>query len=157
MTSSKPVAVICGASATGLGVGRDLGRFGVPVVFADFESFRPGFVSRFASRDTPGIVASSEEDLIDQLTDFAESQAETPVLFQTTDQLVLAVAKHRHRLEGKFHIADSTRNGIADVVADKASFYDLCVKHGVTAPRTAFPKTSEEALSTVQGLSLIHI
>ena len=29
-----PLAVICGASATGLGVGRDLGRRGVSVVFA---------------------------------------------------------------------------------------------------------------------------
>lgn len=147
---NNPIAVICGASATGLGVGRDLGRRGVPVVFADFEPFRPGFASRFASREAGPLVAKSEADLVDQLINFAQRQTQTPVLFQTTDQLVLAVAKHRKRLETVFHIADSTRLGIADLVADKRAFYELCVKHGVAAPRTAFPETAEQALATVR-------
>ena len=146
---TTPIAVICGASATGLGVGRDLGKYGVPVVFADFESFRPGFASKFASRDYSGIVVHSEAELIAQLIGFAATQSAKPVLFQTTDQMVLAVANHRQQLAECFHIADSTRNGIADVVADKQSFYDLCVKHGVRSPRTAFPETAKEALQAV--------
>ena len=111
--STEPLAVICGASATGLGVGRDLGRRGVSVVFADYESFRPGFVSRYVSREEAGIVAESESDLIEKLVELGRRQSVKPVLFQTTDQMVLTVAEHRERLEPHFHIADSTRSGIA--------------------------------------------
>ncbi|MFT4559535.1 MAG: D-aspartate ligase, partial [Planctomycetaceae bacterium] len=143
----SPLAVICGASATGLGVGRDLGRRGVSVVFADYESFRPGFVSRFASKNEPGIVAESEADLIGKLLDLGRRQSMKPVLFQTTDQMVLTVAQHREKLAQHFHVADSTRSGIADVVTDKKSFYELCVKHGVVSPRTVFPETLDEALT----------
>jgi len=146
----KPTAVICGASATGLGVGRDLGRQGIPVVFADFESFRPGFASRYASKQHKGIVADSEDELLDHLVVFAAQQEHKPVLFQTTDQMVLAVAKHRDRLEQHFRIADSTRPGIADVVTDKKRFYDLCCQYEVASPRTAFPKTADEALQLVE-------
>ena len=144
---SLPLAVICGASATGLGVGRDLGRRGVSVVFADYESFRPGFVSRYVSRDESGIVAGSEDELIEQLVALGSRQSTKPVLFQTTDQMVLTVAEHRDKLAPHFHIADSTRSGIADVVTDKKSFYELCVMHGVVSPRTAFPVTLGEALT----------
>ncbi|MDA0917888.1 MAG: hypothetical protein O2945_02335 [Planctomycetota bacterium] len=142
-----PLAVICGASATGLGVGRDLGRRGVAVVFADFESFRPGFVSRYVSKNESGIIAQSEEDLIDKLVTLGSRQPVKPVLFQTTDQMVLTIAQNRERLVQHFHIADSTRPGIADVVTDKKSFYELCVKHGVVSPRTVFPETLEQALT----------
>lgn len=139
--------MICGASATGLGVGRDLGRHGVSVVFADYESFRPGFVSRYASRDEAGIVAESEKDLIEKLIETASRQGRKPVLFQTTDQMVLTVARHRQRLEQHYHIADSTRTGIADVVTDKKSFYELCLQHQMVTPRTAFPQTLDDALA----------
>ena len=142
-----PLVVICGASATGLGVGRDLGRHGVSVVFADYESFRPGFVSRYVSKDEPGIVAESEADLIAKLLDLGRRQSMKPVLFQTTDQMVLTVAQHREELAQYFHIAESTRPGIADVVTDKKSFYELCVKHGVVSPRTVFPENVEDALT----------
>tara|TARA_R110002072_G_scaffold302999_3_gene491105 strand:+ start:32024 stop:33241 length:1218 start_codon:yes stop_codon:yes gene_type:complete len=142
-----PLAVICGASATGLGVGRDLGRRGVSVVFADFESFRPGFVSRYVSKVEPGITAKSEEDLVEKLVALGSRQPVKPVLFQTTDQMVLLIAQHREQLDQHFHIANSTRPGIADVVTDKKSFYELCVKHGVVAPRTSFPETLEQALT----------
>jgi D-aspartate ligase len=142
-----PLAVICGASATGLGVGRDLGRRGVSVVFADYESFRPGFVSRYVSRDVPGIVASSEIDLIEKLIESGSRQQQKPVLFQTTDQMVLTVAENRQRLDPHYHIADSTRPGIADVVTDKKSFYELCLQHEVVTPRTVFPETLDEALA----------
>ena len=141
------MAVICGASATGLGVGRDLGRRGVSVVFADYESFRPGFASRYVSRDEAGIVAESENDLIEKLVELGARQQLKPVLFQTTDQMVLTVAEHRQRLELHYHIADSTRPGIADVVTDKKSFYDLCLLHDVVTPRTVFPETLEGALA----------
>ena len=70
-----PLAVICGASATGLGVGRDLGRRGVSVVFADYESFRPGFVSRYVSRNESGLVAGSEDELIEKLVALGSRQA----------------------------------------------------------------------------------
>ena len=142
-----PLAVICGASATGLGVGRDLGRRGVSVVFADFESFRPGFVSRYVSKDESAIIAKSEDDLIEKLVALGSRQPVKPVLFQTTDQMVLTIAQHRERLSQHFLIADSTRPGIADVVTDKKTFYELCVKHGVVSPRTAFPETLEQALT----------
>ncbi len=142
-----PLAVICGASATGLGVGRDLGRRGVSVVFADYECFRPGFVSRYVCRDESEIVAGSEDELIEQLVALGSRQSAKPVLFQTTDQMVLTVADHRDKLEPHFYIADSLRSGIADVVTDKKSFYELCVKHGVVSPRTAFPATLDEALT----------
>lgn len=141
-----PLAVICGASATGLGVGRDLGRRGVSVVFADYEAFRPGYVSRFVSKDEPGIIAASEADLIEKLRELGHRQALKPVLFQTTDQMVLTVAQHREELEKHFRIADSTRSGIADAVTDKKSFYELCVKHGVVSPRTVFPENLDDAL-----------
>ena len=144
---SLPLAVICGASATGLGVGRDLGRRGVSVVFADYESFRPGFVSRYVSRNESGIVAGAEIDLIEKLVALGSRQTIKPVLFQTTDQMVLTVAEHREKLEQHYHIADSTRSGIADVVTDKKSFYELCVKHGVVSPRTAFPESLDDALT----------
>ena len=141
-----PLAVVSGASATGLGVGRDLGRRGVSVLFADYESFRPGFVSRYVDRNEAGIVAKSEQDLIDKLIELGERQSQKPVLFQTTDQMVLTVAQHREELAQHFHIANSTRTGIADVVTDKKSFYELCVKHGVVSPRTVFPASLDEAL-----------
>lgn len=143
----SPLAVICGASATGLGVGRDLGCRGVSVVFADYESFRPGFASRYVSRGIPGIVAASDSDLIEQLIALGGRQDQKPVLFQTTDQMVLTIAEHRNQLEGCYHIADSTRIGIADVVTDKKSFYELCFKHQVVSPRTAFPETLDDALA----------
>ena len=144
--SDWPLAVVSGASATGLGVGRDLGRRGVSVLFADYESFRPGFVSRYVDRNEAGIVAKSEQDLIDKLIELGERQSQKPVLFQTTDQMVLTVAQHREELAQHFHIANSTRTGIADVVTDKKSFYELCVKHGVVSPRTVFPASLDEAL-----------
>jgi len=147
MVGTSPLAVICGASATGLGVGRDLGRRGVSIVFADYESFRPGFSSRYTAGHEPGIVAESEGDLIQQLVALGERQEQKPVLFQTTDQMVLTVAEHREQLKDCYHIADSTRNGLADVVTDKKSFYELCIRHQVVTPRTVFPETFDDALA----------
>ena len=142
-----PLAVICGASATGLGVGRDLGRCGVSVVYADYESFRPGFASRYTSREEAGIVATSEDDLIGKLIELGIRQQQKPVLFQTTDQMVLTISENRKQLEPHFHIADSTRLGVADVVTDKKTFYKLCIEHHVVTPQTVFPETLDQALA----------
>jgi len=141
----QPLAVICGASATGLGIARDLGRRGVPICFADTKRHNPGLASKYVSTEFPQIIVSSSEELGRRLQELGRKLPAKAVLLQASDEMVLAVAEHRAELEDYYWIAGSVNTADALNFIDKKRFYETCLRIGMATPKTAFPQDVGEA------------
>ena len=143
-----PIAIICGASATGLGVARDLGREGVPVMLADTEADRPAFGSRYCNTHQQSLVAPTAEELWPRVIEFARKQDHSPVLIATSDVFASSVAEHYEKLSQHVQIVGCHPN--VDLFVNKERFYEFCVAANVPVPQTAFPKTRNDLLDATR-------
>lgn len=102
--ASTVPAVVVGAARGALGIVRDLGREGVPVLTMDSSPGAPALASRYSATalyPDPGV---SEEDFIRALERVGETLPQRAVLLPTYEDLVDAVSRHKQRLERLYHI-----------------------------------------------------
>lgn len=140
-----PPAVVMGLSPTGLHVVRALGRAGVRVI-GTAQNIEAGRASRYLSdcidkRDP----AARLEALCRVFPETPAEAAGRPVLMPTSDQDVDFVIAHADRLSRHFAFQDSYRDGLAQRIMSKDSFYGFCAEHGVRFPRLL--KVEREGLS----------
>jgi len=142
---SLPIAVVMGASPTGLAVVRSLGQLGIRVRVADFKADRPAFSSKYC-QGTP-ITADSVLELIEQVLAETSEESIPPVVIPTSDTMVLGLVEHRTRYKGKLKTYHAIETGLAAAVTDKASFYQQCIDADVPTAKTAFPQNAAELLA----------
>ena len=143
--NSLPLAVVMGASPTGLAVARSLGQLGIRIRVADFKADRPAFASKYC-HGLP-ITADSVLEVIENV--LAETSQETipPIVIPTSDAMVLGLVEHRERYAGKLRTYQAIENGLAAAVTDKASFYQQCLDAEVPTAKTAFPQNATEMIA----------
>ncbi len=109
MTTSTPanasaatMAVVYPDNLAALAVCRALGPRGIPVTILSSDRTSPGQYSRYGRRLACPSLAADEAAFIDALEAFGRAQRRPPVLFLTDDSSLVAVHRHRERLEAVY-------------------------------------------------------
>lgn len=137
LPAGVPAALVMNTHITGLAVARSLGRAGVPVLGLDKERGGAGQHSRHLAG--LGLVPGPQEGggaaLAEHLAALGPAFADRPVLFPTNDDWVLALARHRDRLEPHYRFPFAPYDVVRRALA-KSALYRACETLGVAAPRT---------------------
>lgn len=137
LRATTPAVVAPAFNATGLGIVRDLGREGVPVIAVDHYPKSIGLASRYAvpvlSRDP----RYDEEGLLEDLEHIGAALPQRAVLFPAFDDHVWAFSRHAERLE-KYFILPFARWAAMQRLADKEAQMQAAWAAGVDTPRTFF-------------------
>jgi D-aspartate ligase len=148
----RPAIVVSGHTAA-LGVVRSLGAMGVPIVLVhngnhDFAG-RSRFVSFCYRAPDP---EQSEREFINFLLGCG-ARFPGAVLIPTTDDSLVAISRHKVRLEQHLRVA-CTDWEVTRKFIDKQVTYALAECCGVHAPRTLTPRSLEEARSGARDIGL---
>jgi predicted ATP-grasp superfamily ATP-dependent carboligase len=141
----KRLAIILGASPTGLAAVRGLGGQGIRVRVADFNRDRPAFHSRFCEGEP--ITGSTVEQILERVLEATADERDPPIVIPTSDVMVLGLANNQQRVAKKLTTYQAIESGLATCVTDKAEFYQQCLNAGVSTAKTAFPKTGDQLLA----------
>lgn len=137
LPASPPAALVMNTHITGLAVTRSLGRAGVPVLGLDDERGGLGQHSRHLTG--LGLVPGPDVDggaaLADHLEQLGPSFADRPVLMPTNDDWVLALARHRDRLEPHYRFPFAEQ-AVVERALSKTALYRACEARGVPIPRS---------------------
>ena len=150
LPADPPAALVMNMHITGLAVARSLGRAGVPVIGLDDERGGLGQSSRHLAG--LGLVPSPTDDqaLADHLAALGPSFAARPVLVPTNDDWVLALARHRDRLEEHYRFPFAPYDVVRRALS-KTDLYRACEQLGVAIPRTWYldEQTPEQVAAVV--------
>jgi len=146
--SNSNVAVILGLGITGLGVIRNLGRNGIPIIGVDCDPLAIGAFSHYCCEKFIYNLSASEEQLLEYLTALGKRASLKKVLIPTEDKYVRFISAHRKTLENYFIfvIPDSD---LCESVMNKRLFYNLALEHGVLVPKTYFPQLEEGGILSI--------
>jgi D-aspartate ligase len=134
-------ALVLGADYRALGVVRSLGRRGVPVWVLSEPAEPLASISRYASRHLPWPVG----DRLAFLRDLAEHDGLRGwALIPSADETAALVARHHAEL-GDLYVHTLPPWGIVRWAYDKRLTYEAAARARVPSPRTARPRTPEEA------------
>ncbi len=143
-------ALVMNTHITGLAVARSLGRAGVDVVGLDKERGGLGQHSRHLSG--LGLVPGPEVDdgaaLAEHLLALGPSFGQRPVLFPTNDDWVLALARHRDRLEEHYRFPFAPYDVVRRALS-KTDLYRACEALGVACPRSWYLDGDAAAVDAV--------
>ena len=147
ITSTAPAAVVYPDNLAALSVCRGLGMRGVSVTIFSYDRTSPGQYSRYVNRvAAPSLARDGEGAFIDFLETFGRTQRRRPVLFLTDDSSLVAVNRHRERLE-KFYRFPMSPWPTLERLLYKDTLY-AALEGVVPVPRTRIP-TSEADLAGV--------
>ena len=137
LPATPPAALVMNTHITGLAVTRSLGRAGVPVLGLDDERGGLGQHSRHLAGLglVPGPTVDGGAALADHLEALGPSFAERPVLMPTNDDWVLALARHRERLEPHYRYPFAAYDVVQRALS-KTELYRTCEALGVEVPQT---------------------
>lgn len=134
----RPPAVVLEVSyACGLGVLRDLGRHGVPLLGLDAAPDALGFSSRYAAGMVCPDPRADEEALVAFLEALGRRLPQPAVVFPTHDEFIWPLSRHAARLERWYRIPFS-RWDVMQRLHDKGAQLEAAWRAGVDTPRTAF-------------------
>jgi D-aspartate ligase len=143
LATTTPAVVIPAFNATGLGIVRDLGRLGIPVVAVDHYPASMGLASRYAVPTVCHDPRYDEPGLIEDLERIGAALPQRAVIFPAFDDHVWAIARHADRLE-EFYIIPFARWDVMRRLADKEEQLRAAWRAGVDTPRTAFVHARED-------------
>jgi D-aspartate ligase len=137
LANTTPVVVVAVSTGIGLGIIRDLGRRGVPVIAMDSEPRAIGLASRYPIPLTCHDPRYDEEALIQDLERVGAALPQRAVLFPGFDDHVWAFSRHAERLE-RYYIVPLARWDVIQRLADKELQMQAAWKAGVDTPKTFF-------------------
>jgi D-aspartate ligase len=138
----KPLAIIMGGSVNGLSFVRSLGRRKVPTLLLDSDRLI-GIYTRYGKVQILPDCDRHPEPWI-ELFEFIGSRAKsTGVLFATSDEHVLFIAKYSESFSRYFRFIKPNVNTLEQIV-NKRSQYTIAEKAGISIPRTHFPESLDE-------------
>ena len=137
LPATPPAALVMNTHITGLAVTRSLGRAGIPVLGLDDERGGLGQHSRHLAGLglVPGPTVDGGAALADHLEALGPSFSERPVLMPTNDDWVLALARHRERLEAHYRYPFAAYDVVQRALS-KTELYRTCEALGVEVPQT---------------------
>lgn len=150
MRRSDHAAVVLGMFETGLGVARSLGRNGIRVLGLDH---RPGvgFRSKYVEPSLCPNPLLETDAFVEHLAQVAKAEAQRPVLFVTSDDFLLAVARHRERLE-EVLLLNLSDTATLESIADKYRQYELARSAGIPVPATFLLASPEDVAGQRQRI-----
>ena len=152
-SGAHPPAVVCDASfVNGLTAIRSLGRMGVPVFAVDHRPSALGFRSRFAMEVAAPDPGTDTGAYIALLRDLGDAIGRPTPILPTHDPPVNAIARHRDELGERFLYPFPDRDTLA-FVQSKREQLDRAVAVEVDIPKTAHPRSAEEALAAAGSIS----
>ena len=137
LEGSPPVVVAPVSTGIGLGVLRDLGRLGVPLIAADSEPASIGLASRYAIPVTCRDPRYDEPGLIEDLERIGAALPQRAVLFPGFDDHIWTFSRNAERLE-KYFILPFARWEVMQRLADKETQMQAAWTAGVGTPKTYF-------------------
>jgi D-aspartate ligase len=152
LAETPPAVVVPVSGGTGLGVLRDLGRLGVPLIAMDSEPAAIGLASRYAIPLTchdPRY--QGEEALIQDLERVGAALPQRAVLFSAFDDHAWAFSRYAERLE-RYFIVPLARWDVMQRVADRELQMKAALNVGIETPKTFFvhgPEDLAEAAAEV--------
>jgi D-aspartate ligase len=154
---NKPVAVVVNSETpNGYGVIVNLGREGIFALSVDSNSKNVTFLSRYAQKVLCPDYTISEDNFINFLMNLGKCLSPKPVLFVTGDLKVLAVLRHREKLEQYFHIPMSSLD-IVEKLVNKVVFYRMLDKFNIPHAKTYVPDNLSEVKMISQDLEYPYI
>lgn len=148
----RPPAVVLQVSyACGLGVLRDLGRHGVPLLGLDSAPDAIGFSSRYAAGMVCPDPRADEEAFVSFLEDLGRRLPQPAVVFPTHDEYVWPLSRHAGRLERWYRIPFS-RWDVMQRLHDKRAQLEAAWRAGVDTPRTAFIAGRDDVAAAVAAV-----
>lgn len=131
-------AVVTGVSnGTGLGIARDLGELGVPVLALDNNADALGFVSRYAAPCPCRDPFYDEDGFLEDLVAAGRSLEQKAVLFPAQDDFVATLARQAETL-GEWFLLPFCDWTAMQALADKEQQVLVARAAGVPTPATAF-------------------
>jgi D-aspartate ligase len=137
LAGTTPVVVVPVSTGIGLGILRDLGRLGVPMIAMDSEPAAIGLASRYALPCMCRDPRYNEEALIEDLEQLGAALPRRAVLFPAFDDQVWAISRYAERLE-RYFIMPLARWEVMHRLADKELQMKAAWKAGVDTPKTYF-------------------
>jgi len=132
-----PAIVLHVAYACGIGVIRDLGRHGVPVLGLDVSPRAIGLSSRYAAGMVCPDPLQDESGFLAYLETLGRQLPRKAVLFPTHDEFIWPISRHAERLEQWFIIPFS-RWETMQRLHDKKAQLEAAQRVGVGIPKTVF-------------------
>lgn len=157
MTDEQPPVLLCDGRYYGtLAAARTLGREGIRVLVADSSRLAPTLWSRHVSKSLRCPPAGDTDRFIEwaRATGRANNR---PVIYGTSDDVLLVLALHRAQLEESFRFYQPDLASLV-VLLDKSSLMDHARAAGLDVPETWLPKSDAEAEQVIrdqEGLLLI--
>jgi predicted ATP-grasp superfamily ATP-dependent carboligase len=152
MAATAPAVVLPVAGGTGLGVVRNLGRLGVPVIAMDSDPAAAGLASRYA---IPLICSDPRNDgdeaLLQDLERVGAALPQRAVLFPAFDDHVCLFSRHKERLERYYRIPQSGWEVMSEI-EDKECQLKAAARLGVDLPLTAFVHGPEDLPAAAAGM-----
>jgi D-aspartate ligase len=130
-------AIVLNGESVGLGVARDLGRHGVPVLALNPRRRGSAQVSRYTAALPCTDPRASEDQLIEELDRLGARLPQRGVLFPVHDDYVFAVSRHKEYLERSFILPVMSWDRMR-ILADKERQVRLAWLARVDTPHTAF-------------------
>jgi predicted ATP-grasp superfamily ATP-dependent carboligase len=154
--ADKQIAYVLNCCGTGLGVIRSLGRRGIPVIGLDPNPRQIGLFSRYCK----GIVCpepqDKEEEYVDFLLALGEQLNTKGVLIPTADVDVLAISKHRDKLE-RYYKLPMAKLEVIEKLVNKKEFYKTLEKLDMPYPKTYYPNDISEVKQISKEITYPYI
>jgi D-aspartate ligase len=151
LAGTAPAIVLPVFNGTGLGIVRDLGRRGVPVIALDNEPRSIGLSSRYA---VPGVCPDpryDENGLLEYLERLGAALPQRAVVFPAFDDHVWALSRNAERLS-EYFIMPFAGWDVMSRLVDKETQMKAAWEAGVDTPKTVFvhgPEDLDRARETV--------
>jgi len=133
-TSLAP-AYVLNMYGTGLGIARNLGRHGIPVVGVSSRPHTPGAPSRFSRHLVAPDSETQSEELVAFLLEQRRAENGPAVLFPSRDQDIFFIERHRDRLTQRFIFSQPSGDAL-DRIMDKDRLATHARSVGIASPRT---------------------
>lgn len=140
---TAPAVVLQSSYANGLGIIRDLGRMGIPVLALDKDPRALGFSSRHATGRLCPDPLVNEEELVTFLVRLGAELPRRAVVFPTHDEYVWAVARHAQQLSESFLIPFCSWERMQRVY-DKLEQLSAARRARVATPRTVVVRSRDD-------------
>lgn len=146
--NNSNAAVVLGLGITGLGVIRNLGRNGIPIIGVDCDPLAIAVSSRYCTKKFIYDKTIDRERLVEYLKVLAGNTNGKSVLIPAEDKYVRFVSEHRKELENYFIFVIPDKE-LCDAIMNKRLFYNLALKHDTPVPRTFFPQSEDNGIASI--------
>ena len=138
LEATPPAVVLPVSGGTGLGILRNLGRLGIPMIALDHDPAAMGLASRHAlPLPCHDPRHHGEEALVQDLERLGAALPQRAVLFPAFDDHVWVFSRHAERLRRHFLLPQADWATMARV-EDKEQQLNAAVRAGIDLPRTAY-------------------